>query len=90
MIEYRYGILSQLISEIDNYYQKTFAQFLFLFYGFWSNTEKSRPADDRASRDFRFVFPDSPIRIYGFTINFCPLRMYTPFVGFFTSRPLRS
>lgn len=27
MIEYRYGILSQLISEIDNYYQKTFAQF---------------------------------------------------------------
>lgn len=22
MIEYRYGILSQLISEIDNYYQK--------------------------------------------------------------------
>lgn len=23
MIEYRYGILSQLISEIDNYYQKT-------------------------------------------------------------------
>ncbi len=27
VIEYRYGILSQLISEIDNYYQKTFAQF---------------------------------------------------------------
>ena len=27
MIEYRYGILSQLISEIDNNYQKTFAQF---------------------------------------------------------------
>lgn len=27
MIEYRYGILSQLISEIDNYYQKKFAQF---------------------------------------------------------------
>ena len=27
MIEYRYGILSQLISENDNYYQKTFAQF---------------------------------------------------------------
>ena len=27
MIEYRYGILSQLISEIDNYYQKTFAQY---------------------------------------------------------------
>ena len=47
MIEYRYGILSQLISEIDNYYQKTFAQF---------QKEALDLAKQNSSRDFEIYY----------------------------------